>query len=751
MRQLSKRAVCLLLAAVLCASLLPALGVSAGAATLAERQQALVAVALAYHDKGHSVQYDGTSIVEDISRADGGKTRSTNQVAPEYATPHETMYSVCSDFAHQVYWEAFHYLLTGPAGNCWTGELLSVDRNSPMVVYYWDNTMDKDRRTANAEMLAVAQPGDVFTTMQTNGGHTMVYVGDVYGDGDVYFAHCWGADIRKASEDGFADIREYPKDGEVDKRYGYRQNADAKGGAIRVSKVSEILERHYSGDNGTQLNLLRPLLEMKEEEYPIRPATKYRMSHPRLAIDRTLNKTRFNSAYTGETVTLTLKLSNSSKNNYTVPVTEKSPAGAKLKTPFQDASVSGETQTLNVELPAGESKTLICEYEITAKRGESVTFEGGSVGDIPSNTIPITVGGKKLTAEENARLAELADGKFNKLTAVRANATNRGDAVYQQVLGLNVQLPKFRQISKKLIKSITVRSGKKTHCFKAKDEVDAEDLTAYQTLVPAFWYGTRICYEWGIERCTDPRDMHLEPGDVICLCPNDSLLSVAPTSQIVYLGSGKYLKYNKSDKGYLIVEEPELVSYVVQPLFYVLRPTLAYDDVHALPALAEPLQAAGFKFKDVKESDWFYPYVKELVADGTVSGMSETEFQPNGTLTYGQALKLIALAVGEKEPVKSGSHWANGWLALAKRKGWLNGNVNLDGTITRLQLCRIAAKAKGLTAQPESNPFKDTSDKDVLALNKAGVISGMTATEFKPEGLLTRAQISKIIWTLRKV
>ena len=74
-----------------------------------------------------------------------------------------------------------------------------------------------------------------------------------------------------------------------------------------------------------------------------------------------------------------------------------------------------------------------------------------------------------------------------------------------------------------------------------------------------------------------------------------------------------------------------------------------------------------------------------------------------------------------------------------------------DGTITRLQLCRIAAKAKGLTAAPEKNPFTDTADADVLALNKAGVINGMTATEFQPNGLLTRAQISKIIYTLRKV
>lgn len=159
----------------------------------------------------------------------------------------------------------------------------------------------------------------------------------------------------------------------------------------------------------------------------------------------------------------------------------------------------------------------------------------------------------------------------------------------------------------------------------------------------------------------------------------------------------------------------------------------------------------GLKFTDVRPGDWFYSYVKELVSAGIVSGMTETSFAPNGTLTYGQALKLIAMAVGEKEPAKSGAHWASGWLTLAKNKGWLTEDVNLDANITRLALCKMAAKAKGLTAQPENNPFKDTSDKDVLALNKAGVINGMTATEFKPNEALTRAQISKIICALGDV
>ena len=750
MKRPIKKTVCMLLVLVLCAGLLPAISVGASALTLAERQQGVVAAALAYYDKGRSVQYDGSTIQNDITRGDGGCTRSTNQVSPEYATPTETMFSVCSDFAHQVYWDSFRINLCGSAGANTTGTLVHKYKDTPMTVYYWSKETGSSN-DAISEMLPLLQPGDVITSLHKGGGHTMVYVGDCLGDGKTYLCHCWGADIRKSRDRGFLDHREYgPNDTDIDKRYGVSQNETSKGGAIRLDECEPFLRKHYGGTSRTEMNALRPLVGFTESEYPLPAWTQYRMTHPRLAIDRYLNKTRFNSITTGETVTMTLKLSNSSKVAYTVPVTEKVPAGAVLKTPFEGAAVAGDTMTWNVELKAGEEKTFTAEYEITAKRGEKVIFEGGSVGDIPSNSIPMTVGGKKLTDAENAKLADIANGTYNQqLAAAGANASNLGNVVYQTILGLNVEMPEYQQVVKKLIKEVASRSGRKSHCFKEPGEVAAEDLTTYQMMVPQLWGGNGIWYEWAKDHCFDPRDMHLEPGDVIVRA--SSLIGVAPSDQLVYLGNGKYLSYDKTGKSYPLVEEPQFVDCLSKKCFYVLRPTLAYDDVHTLPALAAPVTAKEFKFTDVKESDWFYTYVKDLVLDGTVNGMTPTTFEPNGTLTYGQALKLIALAVGEPEPAKNGTHWASGYLALAKEKKWLTNTVNLDGTITRLALCRIAAKAKNLTEQPASNPFTDTDSKDVLALNKAGVINGMTATTFQPEGKLTRAQISKIIWTLRKV
>jgi len=154
-------------------------------------------------------------------------------------------------------------------------------------------------------------------------------------------------------------------------------------------------------------------------------------------------------------------------------------------------------------------------------------------------------------------------------------------------------------------------------------------------------------------------------------------------------------------------------------------------------------------FTDVKEGDWFYEFVSEMYGKKIIAGMTETTFVPNGTLTYGQALKLIAVGLGKGEQ-PAGTHWASGYLDLAKKEGWLANDVDLNGSVTRVAFCQIAAAAKGLTEVGE-NPFKDTTDLSVLALVKAGVISGMSADTFAPDQTLTRAQIAKIISLLIKL
>ena len=159
------------------------------------------------------------------------------------------------------------------------------------------------------------------------------------------------------------------------------------------------------------------------------------------------------------------------------------------------------------------------------------------------------------------------------------------------------------------------------------------------------------------------------------------------------------------------------------------------------------------KFTDISTSTWCYKYITELSDANIISGYSNGSFQEKNTITYGAALKLIMLAAGysEQAPTTKGSTFS-GYLTRAKADGLVEGNPKLNGSITRLQIAQIAAKAMKLSVTNLSNkkPFTDTNDVYVQALNAAGIIEGYFANgTYKPNNTLTRGQVSAIVWRMR--
>lgn len=68
-------------------------------------EDAVIAVATAYHAKGTKMQYDSTGL-SDVSPNHGGASRLTTRSAPEWATEDSTFYSVCTNYIYQSYNEA---------------------------------------------------------------------------------------------------------------------------------------------------------------------------------------------------------------------------------------------------------------------------------------------------------------------------------------------------------------------------------------------------------------------------------------------------------------------------------------------------------------------------------------------------------------------------------------------------------------------------------------------------------------------
>ncbi len=152
-------------------------------------------------------------------------------------------------------------------------------------------------------------------------------------------------------------------------------------------------------------------------------------------------------------------------------------------------------------------------------------------------------------------------------------------------------------------------------------------------------------------------------------------------------------------------------------------------------------------FPDVQPGKWFYDDVMTLYEAGVIDGYTDGLFHPDSAVTTGQALKMILLAAGYGEPERVASHWARGYLNLALDEEILvRGEItDLDVTISRALVAKIAARALKLERQSEEDHFTDTSDDSVQALYEAGIITGYKDGTYLPNRTLTRAELSAIV------
>ena len=145
---------------------------------------------------------------------------------------------------------------------------------------------------------------------------------------------------------------------------------------------------------------------------------------------------------------------------------------------------------------------------------------------------------------------------------------------------------------------------------------------------------------------------------------------------------------------------------------------------------------------DVPETAWYYPYVKDLYESGIVDGFEDGTFRGEETIAWGQAFKLITLAIGCQvpEPVE-GKHWAYPYIQLARDNRLLKYYFDedwLEWHPTRLQVAQMVARALDLLSIPQGeSPFADCDDGYVTHLYEKGILEGMGHVDgqqvFQPE------------------
>lgn len=176
------------------------------------------------------------------------------------------------------------------------------------------------------------------------------------------------------------------------------------------------------------------------------------------------------------------------------------------------------------------------------------------------------------------------------------------------------------------------------------------------------------------------------------------------------------------------------------------------------------------QFTDVPEGAWYHDYVYDLVYRGVVNGMTATTYEPNGTLTRAQFVKLLACSLEEAETLKtyegqhpftdSEGHWAETYIAWAKDKGIVEGvsatEFEPEAPITREQMATIFGRyalKQGIELPKDAAPAESFPDADKISeyarefvelMRIAGILNGYEDGTFRPQGNATRAEAAKL-------
>ena len=170
-------------------------------------------------------------------------------------------------------------------------------------------------------------------------------------------------------------------------------------------------------------------------------------------------------------------------------------------------------------------------------------------------------------------------------------------------------------------------------------------------------------------------------------------------------------------------------------------------------------------FNDIGNYPWAKDAILSLYSSGIISGYGNGVFAPQNSIKREEFVKIVVAAFyGGSEPGEcaffdvSPDAWYYKSIAVAANCGIISGiGDNLFGVgknITRQDMAVILSRIAGdRLEKPESyNSFSDDGDiagyakEAVYALRAAGVINGVSATEFAPLKNATRAETAVMIY-----
>jgi len=160
---------------------------------------------------------------------------------------------------------------------------------------------------------------------------------------------------------------------------------------------------------------------------------------------------------------------------------------------------------------------------------------------------------------------------------------------------------------------------------------------------------------------------------------------------------------------------------------------------------------ADVNYTDVKESDYFYVEVLFTTGNGIINGIGNNRFNPQGTLTVAEAIKISACINAnfyEKEinPYDNSIHWADCYYDYALENGIIKETdfikADFDKAITRDRLYYIFANTLPDSEYIAINEKELAPEKSMTDYTEklfcAGILTG-TEHGFESNNNITRA------------
>ena len=162
------------------------------------------------------------------------------------------------------------------------------------------------------------------------------------------------------------------------------------------------------------------------------------------------------------------------------------------------------------------------------------------------------------------------------------------------------------------------------------------------------------------------------------------------------------------------------------------------------------VNASEINLSDIEEH-WAREKIKQLIADGVISGYSDGTFRPENNITVNEFLKMLIVA-GDYQLVREGNHiYPDFYIATAKEYGIIDveETVDFNSNLTRYQMVQIVSNFIGIEdVKANKNFFKDldkSNKEQVLKLVSLEIVNGYEDKTFRGENNITRAEATCVL------